>query len=578
MLYILIHLSFLPKLPKLVASFSKSRGFCSLVLGAGWLFSSHRFAFSSMAIGMWVVTVIAFLMFSLTAYCVLFWLEESFVNVSQPKWYRALVYGAIPAAVWGVYFLVWAPGIMTYDSFWQWDMAHHLMPYNAWHPVMHTWLIQGVTSVWNSPASYTLFQIVLVSAIIGYALYELQKAGVPFRWVIATDLFYTLNPVNGFYVLTMWKDIPFSAFLLLLTVFFSKIVLTKGAWLKKLSNMVMVIVVSFMTMTLRDNGSMVVLASLILFFIIAKGARSRLAMVTLSVLVIYAIFTGPVISAFHVIRNPLNQALAIPSQQIAAVYKNNGQFTPQLRTYFNKILPAEKWKTDYNPYTVNPIKHDPSYDAIKIKTSFSAYLKNWAKLLVLNPKIFVRAYLQQVSSIWQFQTPRGMSPYFTSGVALQNYPDGIKLNAPTKDWKKPNKVMMRSAYQHYKQQTQKASPTLPVMAYQAYKKKAEQTLRILKSKSFLRPFKPVFLAIFYGVDHKLENYFVKGALPLFVLLLGVFATVRNKGFLGLGIFLPVMFVIVTIAMAMPAPDFRYSYSFALCAPYLMWFGKIFGKS
>jgi hypothetical protein len=575
--YVVLHLSFLPLLDQIFSKFSIKRGVFSLILAGAWVYSSHTHAFSSMGPLMAIVTVLTLFMFALSFYCLIYWLEKPFSNQGKrrPMWWWGVIYGLVPALIWFIYLLTYSPGKMTYDSFWQWDMAHRIMPYNAWHPMLHTWFIQATTWLYNSPAAYSVVQIVIVSAIVGYALYNLQAFGVPVIWVVLIDIVYALDPVNGFYVITMWKDIPFAAFILLLTVLFAKVVFSKGVWLKRPSHIIALILVAFIAMNLRDNGVEVVIAALVLFIAFVKGTRRRMAIVTVSVMILYFLFNGPLMNALHVIKNPLNQALAIPSQQIAATYKEHGHFTPELKHYFNQILPEENWVKDYNPYSADPIKHDPIYHSAVINQSFSTYLKNWASLLALNPRTFVSAYLNQVAVIWQFQSSANMNPYFTSGLDLQDYPLGIKLNAPNHNWGDAKPKLMKAAYQHYIQQTKLASPKLPVMSFVQYKKAATQTVAPLTTKSLLPHFKPVLDKVFRGVQHKtFKNYFLKGAIPLLLLLIGLIAAIRRRRGEAIGIFLPACFVLITIGMAMPAPDFRYSFSFIFTVPFLFLLGKL----
>ncbi len=577
-LYVIFQLAFLPILQELFSTFSFPRGLISLILAGAWVYSSHTHAFSGQGLLMWLVTLITLIGFALSIYCLLFWLEKPFQTTHyQPKWWWGLIYAIVPALVWFVYLLTYSPGKMTYDSFWQWDMAHHIMPYNSWHPILHTWLIQATTWLYDSPVSYSIVQIVLVSAIIGYALYTLQKLGVSLKWLILIDLIYALNPVNGFYAITMWKDIPFAAFILLLTVLFTKVITTKGEWLRKPIHMVALILVAFIAMNLRDNGSAVVLAALVLFITFVKGARKRMVLVTIPVLILYYLFNGPLMNALHVIKNPLNQALAVPSQQIAATYVAHGHFTPELKAYFDQILPEKNWIQDYHPQTADPIKHDPKYNASVINQSFSTYLKQWVQLLALNPKTFVSAYLNQMAPIWQFHAPinDNVNPYFDSAYDLQNYPLGIMINAPTHNWNDPKPALMKAAYDHYVQQTTFASPQLPIMSFTDYQKQVNQTVAHLTTKSKLPKLKPILDRAFRMVDKKgYENYFLKGALPLVFLLIGLVASIRRRGWSGIGFYLPAGFVLITIAMAMPAPDFRYSFSFVFIVPFLLLLGKL----
>lgn len=574
-LYVAVQFSFFFMVDRIFSDWSFGRAVISFVFALGWIYSSHANAFSSMGPLMWGATILTLLVFTLSFYCLIYWLEKPFLKKQNPtRWWWGVLYGVLPALIWCVYFFTYFPGKMSYDSFWQWDMAHHIMPYNAWHPVLHTWFIQATTWLADTPASYIVVQIILVSTIVGYALYCLQKLGVPLIWVMMIDLFYAFDPVNGFFAVTMWKDIPFAAFILLLTVLFTKIILSNGEWLKQPLHLIFLILIAFITMCLRDNGVEVVLVSLVLFIAFLKGTRWRMTMVLIPVVILYFLFSGPLFNVFHVIRNPLNQALAIPSQQIADTYKTNGQFTPKLKHYFDRILPAQDWKKDYQPYKVDPIKLDPAYHASVINDSFSTYLGNWAKLLELNPVTFVKAYMKQVAVIWEFHKTPQLNPYLTSSHDLGHYGLSTKLHVHLHHVHSKQE-QMKAAYQHYVKRTRYASPKIPVMSYAQYKKTAIQALAPLKTRSLFPKLKPFLNKVYRGLHHHgLKNYFLKGAIPGLLLLMVLVAAIRREGWKIIGMFLPVGFVIITTAMAMPAPDYRYLFGFIFTVPFLFLAGKL----
>jgi hypothetical protein len=181
--------------------------------------------------------------------------------------------------------------------------------------------------------------------------------------------------------------------------------------------------------------------------------------------------------------------------------------------------------------------------------------------------------------IWQFQTPPKLNPYFTSGQNLQGYPLGVLIHANQEDWNDPKPVLLRKAYENYCVTTKSASSDLPILSFSDYQKQVSKTIAPLQSKSWLPNYMPILDRAYRGVKHKtFRNYFLKGAIPLVALMLGLAAAVRRKGRLGWIPFLPIVFVILTIAMAMPAPDFRYAFSFVYSVPFLFWYGKLGEKS
>lgn len=542
-----------------------------ILLAFAWLYSSHTHSLRHLSLIGWFIFILSGLGISLTFYLVIQELKKPFSSpVKKVSRLWMLFYGIIPIFGWIPYFLAYYPAKMNADSFWQWAMAHQVTHYNDWHPILHTWIIQATTWIYNSPASYIVFQVLVVALVIAYSLYNFQKLGMPIWLALVIDFFYALNPVNGFLTITMWKDIPFSASVLLLTIILIKIVHDSN-WIMKWSHVIYLVIISFFVMNLRSNGIEVVLPSLIIMIILIKGLKRRLLLIMIPILVLQIIFSG-VTHYFNVIKPPLNEALAIPTQQIGATYKYHGKFTPQLRAYFDQILPAKKWKKDYHPYSVNPIKWDPKYNDQVINASFPKYLSNWARLLQLNPKIFIRAYMKEVAAIWQFLTPKGLKPYLVTPINLQQYPIHVRIRAPKNTWHQPYQKMIKGSYLAYAKSLRSEGRKAPTFV--EYQTRIKETLEPLKTVPKSQKLKKIMDKILNHTRFNWKNYFVKGAIALFLLLLGLIASISKYKWRGLIVYLPCLFVIITMAMAMPATDFRYSYGYVLSVPFLLLYTKL----
>jgi|GEM_PF-2685941 len=561
-------------------SWSAAKGVASFLLAAAWMYSSHDKPLTSYHPLTLLTAVLSIFMIAFTLYLALLELGTPFPKrlLRAQAWQTGLgwwaVLSAIPLLGWLPYFLAYFPGKMTYDSFWQWDQAHGITPYNDWHPVLHTWIIQACAWVFNSPASYILLQIAVTCAAVGYAMYVLLRYGMPLWLVVVIDLVYAVNPVNGFFVVTMWKDIPFAAILLVLTVIVFQIVASKGRWLQNLWNLILFIATAFVTMNLRHNGPEAVIASVVVALIALRGVRARLFISLVSMLGLYALFNGPVMTYAHVVKNPLNQALAIPSQQIAATYTYDGKFTPKLRAYFDSILPASHWAADYQPYSVNPIKHDSEYNSAVIQGHLTAYLKNWAGLLVRNPGIFIQSYLNQVAAVWEFHSATGLTPYFDTSASLQSYPLGLQLMAPDKTAKGPFSTVVRQSYEAYVKTLASQFPGVEPKTYAQYYKAAQAAVKPLQSRNLFPGARTLLNKVYWRIQHTWTNYFTKGAIWLFLLVLSLVGTWSRQGFRGVVPYLPAVFLLITVLMAMPATDFRYSFSWIFPVPFLFFAGKL----
>jgi len=549
---------------------SLARAIASCAVGFGWLYSTHTRALSTMSHQGYILFVMTGLVLSFTCYLIITELQRPFPTPTPSRrgvtaaWLVA--YGIIPIVGWLPYLLAYYPAKMNADSFWQWAQAHHITQYNNWHPVLDTWIIQACSLIYNSPASYIVLQIVIMAVVIAYALHLLRGLGAP-RWLLLVlDGFYAVNPAIGILAITMWKDILFASLVFLLTTMFAKIG-QQESWLRQPRHTVAFALVCFLVMCTRQNGPETVAAALVLLIFLVKSIRARLMVVAAAVFVLFALYTGPLLDSLHVIPNRLNEALAIPSQQIAATYKDKGKFTPQVKAYFDSILPAANWEKDYNPYTVNPIKWDKQYNAGVIDSDFGEYLSNWAQLLRLNPGTFIRAYFKQTAEIWQFVTPANMHLYLDTPVNLQNYPLYVRIRAKN-DTTSPS-VMERQSYETYVDTLKSFSPGSPVPTYAQFQDRVKRTLAPLYTNSRFAHLRTQVNKVFNHTRFTWANYFIKGAIPFFLLIVSLIAAVERFKRKGLIPFLPTLFVIITLAISMPAIDFRYQFGYAFAVPFLL---------
>ena len=120
--------------------------------------------------------------------------------------------------------------MMSPDSQDQWNQILNHKFTNA-HPVFHTlsnWLL---TRLWLSPACVAAAQIAALSSLVGCGISHLRRVGMPRRLAVVTAMVFAVLPANATMVVTLWKDVPYSIALLLLSLLMLKMTLTEGAWI-----------------------------------------------------------------------------------------------------------------------------------------------------------------------------------------------------------------------------------------------------------------------------------------------------------------------------------------------------------
>jgi len=145
---------------------------------------------------------------------------------------RSIFY-IIPLIAGLVYWFAFFPGVMSFDSVNQWDQLSTFKITNL-HPAFHTILLWILTRVWYSPAIISLFQVVIASLVIGYGLNTIRNVSrLPGYIFIAIGLLITANPLVGIIDVTLWKDVLYGFFVLLLTIYLLNLVSSDGDWICK---------------------------------------------------------------------------------------------------------------------------------------------------------------------------------------------------------------------------------------------------------------------------------------------------------------------------------------------------------
>ncbi|PNQ78288.1 DUF6020 family protein [Paenibacillus sp. F4] len=404
-----------------------------------------------------------------------------------------------------VYFLAFYPGVLSPDSLDQWSQIF-TGKFDDWHPVAHTWFIMFTTLLGNTPAAFSIIQIIIMSLIIGYCGYTFERYGVKKIFVYSSVIFLTLVPINGIYSITMWKDILYSGLLCLISLYIANIVISNGLWLDSKLNGTLFVIASVGVTLFRHNGFIIFLLTLIISIVVFKKKLMKFYLWSIPVLLIYFIVTIPVFNALKVTSSDPNEALAIPTQQVASVIALDGKMTNEQLEFFANILPINVWKSQYNPYTVDSLKFNKEFNRGFLRENRSEFLKNWLTLCIQNPNIVIKSYLKQVSNVWQItQFNDGVTSLYSTSITENN--NSIKYGLS-------NKIISDGL--------------------------TENVSRILEfSRNSI-----IWRAALYNV----------------LIILSIYIIVRRRNYALVIVALPVTLNTLTIMAATPAQDFRYLYA------------------
>lgn len=122
---------------------------------------------------------------------------------------------------WIPYFLAYYPGIVSYDSYIQVGQITSGM-YNEHHPLIHTLTIKAMYDfgcrVLKNPNAGMAMYVILQAAFLAFSfsvLLSIIDGRLGRKFYIACLAFLMIYPYNGYLSISVTKDIPFSAFMLL---------------------------------------------------------------------------------------------------------------------------------------------------------------------------------------------------------------------------------------------------------------------------------------------------------------------------------------------------------------------------
>lgn len=422
-------------------------------------------------------------------------------------------------------FLLNFPGTMTVDSFDQLSQARGLSLYSDHHPWVHTLIIElfysigyCITgSVTAGIGTYTIAQMIIVALSVGYAAASMDELGFNRKWQFVILIGYIIYPYHLAYVITMWKDIIFSAGVLVFGVTLYRIIVCH---VRELRDMVLFAFSSLMICLLRHNGFYAyILTIIILSVVLIKDKKNDknlgIIISSIAVIIITLVINGPVQKACGVVPGDYGHNIAIPLQQIGRVVSRNGDISAEELNKLEKINSIQYIKNNYEPYCAdNMIQWLVAGDSAYMQAHKGEYLGLWIKAGLKNPVAYLDAFTDQTKGYYTTMMPEQIAYY------------GI---LPNNDKLEPK----------------------PLVG-------AKIRVKINELCSKLQEVLPVY-AIFYSV----------GACVL-LLILGIGIVICRGQYKMLLVYMPYIALILSIIVAAPlVADLRYGYSLMLSMPTLI---------
>ncbi|THU33525.1 hypothetical protein FAM09_25595 [Niastella caeni] len=305
-------------------------------------------------------------------------------------------------ACWLIYFIAFFPAVMSSDSLGQWEQATGMSKYNDWHPVFHTLFNKFFITIYKSPATIAFAQILFMAMVAsGFFLFLYQK-GVPLKWLLWSALLFALIPANGIMSVTLWKDVPFTAAMLWLTLVLAKIA-TDNSYFDRKTAYAELIPALVATALFRHNGLIVyilVVAVLLVYFFRTKKASIIVCIaVSVGLIGFYKVYIS---DPARVEPNPSAIKLMAPVHGIAAVRYYNGELAKETVQAMDRIIPDSIWLSHYRPCSADEYLFQTKRPFVQNLSALSTSkaLLLYGNTLVHNPYLVIRDRLAGTDVLW----------------------------------------------------------------------------------------------------------------------------------------------------------------------------------
>lgn len=302
----------------------------------------------------------------------------------------------IPIIILSTILFAFFPGIMSYDSENQWNQVQSGQINNA-HPFLTTYVMYLLSKIWNNPTVVALFQIIVFSLMWGaISLYIFKKN---YKKSYIYNIILCFIPIIFIYAITLWKDILYSYFLLILSF-----MLLKGVDKKYDYNIVESLLIGFflaLTMLYRHNGIIVGILLLIVF--IYKLFKFKVKFKKIFVLFLATISSFLILNLpkqLFLYEEPVqnNQASLSTADSyvifvLSTFYNNNSITDKKDLEIMHNIVEEKIWKEYYNPSLINIIVSRPEIDRNYFAENKKIIYNLLIKYSIKKPHILIKHYL-----------------------------------------------------------------------------------------------------------------------------------------------------------------------------------------
>lgn len=305
----------------------------------------------------------------------------------------------IPFLIFMLMLLVYYPGIVPYDGNNQWQQVQSGVINNG-HPFFSTYFMYLLSKIVNHHIIVLLFQITIFSLFWMIMCHKTRTENNYKKQIIYT-IFISLIPIISLYAITLWKDILYSYYLMMLG--FMTYDISKKDF-KNIKNYEFIIIglLSFLVFSYRHNGMLVAILYMIIFVIIyvVKNKRDfkKIFIFILTFILLFGIVSIPK-KIYLDKSNSLNTQESISTIDmymtwIYGKYIKEDVVSKKDLKFLNNVIDIKYWKTVYNDYLINDTFMPDKVDEEFINKHSKQYRDTFIKYSLKYPNLLVDHYLK----------------------------------------------------------------------------------------------------------------------------------------------------------------------------------------
>lgn len=304
--------------------------------------------------------------------------------------------------VWGVILLGWLPvyvacypGLAIYDGPTQTELI------TTHHPLVHTLFIQGLNyfaqkAGWESwVAPYAVIQMAALSAAFAYLLTCLRKWGYNTVYICAVLAWIVFFPMHPLMAVATTKDTFFTVCFILLVCELVKMI--RGGYFEEKNNRLRFMIICSFLCLLRNNGVYILIIMTPFLMLGFKAHCKRIALICLSVIVGYYLYTGPLMDAMRIPKGDKREAMTMVIQPLARTYRDAGaSLSEEEREAIRRLFGNnDPW---YESHISDAAKSQ--FDSKEFFDNAARYTKLYISLGVRYPDIYLDAVLANTYGNW----------------------------------------------------------------------------------------------------------------------------------------------------------------------------------